>query len=310
MTLYEQDFRTMHCRMYAAIESDQLDAAAALADVPGWFAAWECRFSRFKSDSELSQVNRSADAWTPLSPEFWEVLRLALRAARDSGGLVLPTLLAPLRAAGYDRSFDLMAADGEAAAVRTGAAALDAVELDEHRRAIRLNGGVMLDLGGVVKGWCADTVARRLAHLGAVIVDAGGDIAIAGNLGADTRMLVGVANPFRSEQHIATLALGAGGVATSGRDYRRWRRDGAPQHHIIDPRTGAPADTDVLRATVIAPDAVAAETAAKCALILGSAAGLAWIDARPELAGQLILDDGSIHPSQRWHTFETQFDRA
>jgi thiamine biosynthesis lipoprotein ApbE len=71
--------------------------------------------------------------------------------------------------------------------------------------------------------------------------------------------------------------IGAGGVATSGRDYRHWQKNGTPQHHIINPRTARPAETDVLSATVLAPSARQAEVAAKVALILGSRAGLAWI---------------------------------
>ena len=86
--------------------------------------------------------------------------------------------------------------------------------------------------------------------------------------------------------------LGRCGVATSGRDRRRWQQDGVWRHHIIDPRTGMPAETDVLSATVIAPDLIWAEIAAKTAFILGSQAGLAWIEERPALAAVLVLEDG------------------
>jgi thiamine biosynthesis lipoprotein len=95
------------------------------------------------------------------------------------------------------------------------------------------------------------------------------------------------------------LVLGSGAVATSGTDYRRWRRNGEWQHHIIDPRTGRPAQTDVLSATVVAPAACEAEVAAKVALLLGSRDGLDWLEARPELAGMLILQDGRVLRSSR-----------
>src|SRR5262249_21878760 len=104
---------------------------------------------------------------------------------------------------------------------------------------------------------------------------------------------VGVANPFFPDDALDNLLLARqGGVATSGRDYRRWQRGGRWVHHILDPRTGLPAETDVLTATVIAPSAARAEVAAKAALILGSQASPAWLDARSELAGCLVLDDG------------------
>jgi thiamine biosynthesis lipoprotein len=102
---------------------------------------------------------------------------------------------------------------------------------------------------------------------------------------------------------IELLDLQAGGVATSGRDYRRWQQNGAWQHHLIDPRSGVPADTDVLAATIIAPSAGEAEIAAKVVLLLGSAAGLDWLDARPTLAGLLVLESGEVLYSRRLPDF-------
>ena len=72
------------------------------------------------------------------------------------------------------------------------------------------------------------------------------------------------------------------GVATSGKDRRRWIREGVLKHHIIDPLTDQPAETDVLTVTVIAPDVMLAEAAAKAVFIQGSRAGLEWIEAHPD----------------------------
>jgi thiamine biosynthesis lipoprotein len=101
-----------------------------------------------------------------------------------------------------------------------------------------------------------------------------------------------VDDPFRPGEYVTSVFMERGGIATSGRDYRHWIRAGRPQHHIIDPHTGEPAETDVLTATVIAPDAMQAEAMAKAVLIAGSQAGLAWLDEGDQYAGLLILDDG------------------
>ena len=129
-------------------------------------------------------------------------------------------------------------------------------------------------------------------------MEAGGDIAVSGPRRNGAPWPIGVADPHLPESDLAVLALERGGVATSGRDYRRWRQDGVWRHHILDPRTGQPAVTEVLSATVVAPSATEAEVAAKAALILGEAAGLAWIEAAPGCAAMLVLDDGRLRHSR------------
>jgi thiamine biosynthesis lipoprotein len=103
---------------------------------------------------------------------------------------------------------------------------------------------------------------------------------------------VGIINPFSSGRNLYTLRLGRCGIATSGRDYRRWKQGDVWKHHIIDPRTGEPAETDVFSVTIIAPTVLEAEMAAKVILISGSQGGFAWLEARPSLAGLLFLEDG------------------
>jgi thiamine biosynthesis lipoprotein len=147
----------------------------------------------------------------------------------------------------------------------------------------------------VAKGWAADQAARRLSGFGPALVDAGGDIAVSGPRTGAAPWTIGVANPFFPDDELETLLLAGGaGVATSGRDYRRWQRNGQWYHHILDPRTGRPAETDVLTATVVAPTAAQAEVAAKVVLILGRQQGLAWLAARPALAACLVLQDGRL----------------
>src|SRR5712692_2621801 len=111
--MQEITFRAMGCRMQALVDADSAEAAAALAQVPGWFEGWEQTLSRFRSGSELSRLNAMGGQAMPVSPVLWDVVDLAFEAARESGGLVTPTQLAALEAAGYDRSFDALAKDAQ-----------------------------------------------------------------------------------------------------------------------------------------------------------------------------------------------------
>jgi thiamine biosynthesis lipoprotein len=301
--MQEYPFRAMGCHMLAVIDRDDAPAIAQLAEVPGWFEAWEQQLSRFRADSDLSRLNATSGRPVMVPPALWEVLGVALDAARQSEGLVQPTILAALEAAGYDRSFVKLAPAMVGAPSPARAGDWRALKLDRQTHAVTLPTDVRLDLGGVAKGWAADQAARRLAQAGPALVDAGGDISVSGPMADGLPWPIAIANPFAPAESLGLVLLARGAVATSGRDYRRWTRGGLEQHHIIDPRSGQPAQTDILSTTIVAPDGPLAEIAAKVTLILGSRAGLAWLDARPMLAGLLVLEDGRILPSRRMEAY-------
>jgi thiamine biosynthesis lipoprotein len=300
--MQEYQFRAMGCQVLAVVDSDDAPVATHLAAVPNWFETWEQQLSRFRPDSELSRLNATSGRPVVVPPPLWEVLGVALDAARQSEGLVQPTILAALEAAGYDRSFDDPAPAIAGAPLPAHAGDWRAIKLDRQAHTVTLPAGVRLDLGGVAKGWAADQAARRLAKAGPALVDAGGDISVSGPMADRSPWPIAIANPFAPEESFGLL-LAQGAVATSGRDYRRWMRGGVEQNHIIAPRSGRPAQTDILSATIVAPDSALAEIAAKVALILGSRAGLAWLDARPTLAGLLVLENGRILRSRRMDAY-------
>jgi thiamine biosynthesis lipoprotein len=304
MTMANITFRAMGSTITALIEAGTPAAEAALARLPLQFERWEQTLSRFRPDSELNRLNRAGGQPLRVSPTLWAVLKSALRAAQVSNGLVTPALLAALEEAGYDRSFEQLAelATSPPALHRRSPPSLDlaAIRFDRRRQAVTLPPGLRLDLGGIAKGWAATRAARELAAFGPALVDAGGDIAVQGRRTERRPWPVGVADPLHEGALLGVVQLAGGAVATSGRDYRRWMQDGRLRHHILDPRTGQPAQSTVLTATVTAPDGPAAEMAAKCALILGPDAGPRWLDTRPELAGLLVLESGALVPSRRW----------
>jgi thiamine biosynthesis lipoprotein len=289
------EFHAMGCGMMAALDRDGPNAAARLAQVPAWFETWESRLSRFRQDSELSQLNRDPGRTHSVSPVMAEVLQEALIAADASEGIVVPTVLEALEAAGYDRSFEQLAATHEAA-VDHPAVVGDwrEIELDRRARTLRTPAGMRLDLGGVAKGWAADRAAARLDRSGPAMVDAAGDIAVRGPKRDGLPWAIAVDDPRNPDQRLALLKVMRGGVATSGWDYRRWKVNGNWHHHLIDPRTGEPADTDVLSATVVAGSVRQAEMAAKVVVVLGCARGLEWLNRHHGYAGLLVLETEEV----------------
>jgi thiamine biosynthesis lipoprotein len=220
----------------------------------------------------------------------------AVRAWRESGGLVDATLGAELERAGYTGdlagSLPLEAALGRAPARRAAAADPDSplrdTRVDRARRIVTRPPGMRLDSGGLAKGLFADLLAESLAGHATFAVDCAGDLRIGGTSGRERR--VEVSSPF-DESVIHRFELSGGGVATSGIGRRSWLdANGRPAHHLLDPATGRPAYTGVVQATALAPTALAAEIRAKAALLSGPDDARRWL---PD-GGVLVADDGSV----------------
>lgn len=290
--IHRNEFHAMGCKMLAVVDSHS--PPAVLQNVPLWFEEWEQVLSRFRSDSELSLLNLNAGRPVSVSQTLWDVFQASLSAERLTHGLVNPLILDALLYAGYDQTFERVPSDLHRLFpdLEADVPSLSSIAADTSTCSISLPQGARLDFGGVAKGWAAHQAAERLKEAGPALVNAGGDLAISGPRPGGDPWSIGVADPFQPDNHIDFLYVERGGVATSGKDYRHWSRNGIPQHHIIDPRNGLPAETDVLAATVVAPSAMEAEAMAKAVLISGSQAGLAWLDADDDLAGLLVLETG------------------
>jgi FAD:protein FMN transferase len=243
------------------------DLSAVAEAVETVFAREELRFSRFRPESELSRVNASSGEWTKVSAPFQELVRLSMRQAKKTDGLFDPTVLEAMLAIGYDRDFDEIIA-GARGALRPPKPCGRWTEVKQKPGSILLPEGVGLDFGGIAKGWTADVAAAEALATGLpwVIVSGGGDLRLAGDL---PPVDIGVEDPEDHDTLLARLTLTKGALATSGTLGRAW---GDGLHHLIDPRTGVPATTDVVQATVWAPTCVEAEVSAKWALLTGSSA--------------------------------------
>jgi len=301
--LHRLEFHAMGCKMLAILEHET--EPVTLPQVPEWFEEWEQTLSRFRYDSELSRLNQIHEQSVPVSKTLWDVLQSARKAEQLTGGLVTPTLLDAIIEAGYDRPFDVLPHQVMYAPdpLLIALPALTGIVVNDAAQTVTLPSDVGLDFGGIAKGWCAYQAVSQLQAEGPALVNAGGDIAISGARVDGSPWQVGIADPFHPDAEIEALFLNACGVATSGKDRRRWTRNGILQHHIIDPLTGQPAETDLLTVTVVAPNVMQAEAAAKAAFLLGSRAGTDWIETHPEMAALFILDDGQVLYSDRMEEF-------
>jgi len=277
-------------------ELDAIDAAA----------------SRFRSDSELTRVNSLSGTPVPVSPLFIEALGVALHAAELTGGDVDPTLGSQLAANGYDRDWseltpvptNVAARDGSRRRVRSrGTRAWSHIEIDRGAGTVALPAGAQLDLGATAKALAADRAAARIHdRLGCgVLVSLGGDVATAGAAPAGG-WSIHVTDDHRAGASAPgqTIAISDGALATSSTTTRRWLRGEVAMHHIVDPRTGLPAQSVWRTVSVAATSCVDANTASTAAIVRGTTA-VAWLAALG-LPARLVDHDGRVVTVSGWPT--------
>ncbi len=238
---------------------------ARLEEGATFVRAMHDRLTRFDRGSELSRFNASPGHWVSVSDVLEELLRESLRAFEISGGLVHVGVLPAMLAIGYTRDF------AAGPTVLTAPAPVRPAPLPEtlevRSREARLAPGAGIDLGGVAKGWLADRLGSRLGDN--ALVNLGGDLYARGDGPTDEGWPVGFGG--------RTVLLRDAGAATSGTEGRRW---GDGLHHLIDPRTGLPAKSDLAEVSVIATTATDAEILAKAALLLGAAGARTFLSGR------------------------------
>jgi thiamine biosynthesis lipoprotein len=296
------DFRVMGTDARLLVRRDDAYGHQLLAEAEQQLHELSARLTRFDAGSELERLNDAGEA--EVSPVLLELLVAAAAARQETGGRFDVGVGAAMVAAGYDRTFrELDQVDDDARqrleaqmaphSQRVGDAAAPSGPAPYVISGARvtLRPGVRVDLGGIAKGWASDRIVHWLGDTAeaSALVSLGGDIAVctvegddpwpvSASLGAEGRM---------------NLALAFGGLATSGWDGRMWRTaSDEVAHHVIDPATGRPAQTDVARITVIGATCMDAEVWAKSLMLAGSASASAEAEARG-LTSIIVRADGS-----------------
>ena len=257
--------------------------------------------SRFRPESELCAFNADPRGRVPASDLLRRAVKAGLAAASRTDGLVDPTLVREIEAAGYVGSRAGMEGDSLTEALAQAPPRRAArpnprqgwrnFEVDDEAGEIVRPPGIGFDTGGIGKGLAADMIAEHLRGYSRFIVDCGGDIRIGGADALVNPYEVFVEHPLTGDRAYV-LRLGFGGVATSGLNVRIWRGpDGRYAHHLLDPATGEPAWTGLVGATALADTALEAETLAKAALLSGPDGGRALLAPH---GGLLVHDNDRV----------------
>ncbi len=288
------------------------------------FRYFEQLLSRFRADSELIRFNDCQRPHFIASQDFFAAVEAALWAAQQTGGIYDPTILVYLEEAGYDCSFGAVANPRPLMNDDIAADFLPITKTDSDRiltgydyrhmslepfsLVINRPPGLRIDLGGMGKGWTVDRVADELYGKGHFLLNAGGDLYAYGTPGFTRGWEIHLAHPQNQELNYASLTLRHHAVATSTIARRRWVKNEIVQHHLIDPRSGRPAQTDAISVSVVAGRVFTAEIYAKVALILGIEEGLAFLETIPDVEGALFSFNNEIHLTSNMNQFLDRMD--
>lgn len=259
--------------LLTAVLADDVDPRAIFEVLWQKIDRFEQRFSRFLATSELTSFNHSAGKRQQVSTEFLDLLAASKSLAEKTSGLYNPFILPALQQAGYKGSWPHP--EIVEAAVnyeRRNFATWTEIKLGENWAQIPQ--GTALDFGGIGKGYLLDELAaclhaQRVKHFW---LSLGGDILCSGYDLDGAAWQIAVQSAVEVSRNITTV-IGDGdlfAVATSGVTKRKGETIDGTWHHLIDPRTGKPASTDILTTTVVTDKAVEADVFAKCLVIVGN----------------------------------------
>ncbi len=263
----------------------------------------EAAWSRFRPDSDVARLDRQAGSGpVSVSADTADAVGRALSLWYVTDGRFDPTIRRALEAAGYDRTFRMVASDGPVpAAAPRPAPGCDGLRVDRVHSTVSVPDGAALDLGGIGKGLAADLVATGLIARGArgACVALGGDVRVAGTGPDGDAWLIPVEDPLDESKTLCTRRLDGSAIVTSTTRFRRWTRGGRELHHLIDPQTGTSADRGVTAVIAAGDEAWWAEGVAKAALIAGVTDGLELLE-RLGVAALVVDDDGHHHCTPTW----------
>jgi thiamine biosynthesis lipoprotein len=311
-------FRSMATDVTMCVVAPAAGAALALDKAESVFTAVAASCTRFDSQSPLMRANAAPRRWHTVPPELFAALDEAYDAHLATGGAFDPRVLRLLQEWGYDRTLQFQSGDvsvADAAEADSGAGGRPPrrswrPRFDREASAVRI-GRVPVDLGGIGKGLAVRWAAEALSGAGsAFLVEAGGDLFAAGAGPEGDGWRVGIEDPRNGPDPVAVLRLEDLGCATSSIRVRHWRVGDREVHHIIDPRTGEPADSGLLSVTVVGPDTARAEVWSK-ALFLAGRGRVRQLADELDIAALLVDDDGVVGVSRAMrHHLVWQADRG
>jgi len=278
-----------------AVESTN-EGEIVCQDISNLIKDLEGKMSYFIPESFVSQLNSSNGHFIKIDPDTFCVLKTAKKYFELSGGSFDMTV-APLSALWRDSIHNKTLPSEDTIQDLIKVVSGTDMILDEKNSLAKINKCQSIDLGGIGKGYAADIALKAYKERGikSAFINLGGNVHTLGEKTNGEPWMVGIQDPRHVRGiNIAALRICDRSVVTSG-DYEKYFEMGNKRyHHIIDPKTGYPANSDLISATVVSPSSMEADALSTAVFILGLEEGMELIEKIPGAEGVLITKDNNV----------------
>ena len=287
----------------SVIEKDEKLAITAIQHAFREIRRLENLMSIHIPDSEVSKINQAAGKdRVPVSKELMVVIQRSLFWSEKTAGAFDITIGPAQELWDFDAP-SLPSKNSIADAIKK----IDFRKIQLEEQNIFLPEKWMrLNLGAIAKGYAVDKAidVLRKNKIQNALINAGGDLKSIGKRSDQLNWRIGLQHPRNSESLLASFSISGNAVATSG-DYQKYfEQNGKRYHHILDPKTGYPATTGSMSATVIAKNVMDADALSTAIFVLGPEKGIALIDSLSDTEGLIIDSEGETRVSRNMGSIE------
>lgn len=251
----------------------------------------DAALARTKPDSAVYALNQTGSV---RDATLAELCARANDISAETGGAFDVTVAPVLSLWGFGENAESRRVpDADALSEALSHVGYESLTLSDGGATVNLAPPARADFGGIAKGYAAEKLLGLLEHTNGAVLDLGGDVALHGTKPDGSKWRVAVKDPADAGRYLGVLEATDVCVMTSGVYERYFEENGVRYHHIIDPRTGYPADSGVVSATVICADGVRADALATACCVLGAEGALALRDAS-DFDLILVTDDARV----------------
>ena len=256
-------------------------------------ARYEQLLSKTIATSDVSRINAAQGKTVTVDPETWVILQRAKEISAQTGGAFSVTI-APVSALWTFTGMETNSVPTDEMRLATLPLVDDQKIVLGDNNTVTIPAGMQIDLGGIAKGYIADKVAQLLREKAyAGIVSLGGNVYTVGTKPDGSKFSVGIKDPEATHLSKAIIYTGDCTVVTSGTYERGFSFGGVRYHHILDPKTGWPAQSDLVSATFVTDSSMTADALATACIVMGSEKSLE-LAAAQGLDAIFIKKDGTV----------------